>query len=107
VELWISSTEPTTTFQNYNKRLLNSIKSVCEATIKKVAKEVLVANKNNNNISVAVDWTFQKRDSWHNKVVTVTSIDTGKVIDVEEQNMCWCFKKFLNISDYVLEDGVF
>ncbi|GBM10562.1 hypothetical protein AVEN_66204-1 [Araneus ventricosus] len=76
--------QPPTRFQNYNKRLLNATRAVCESTIQKAAKEAIVENNSDNNITVAVDGTWQKRGYMsHIGVVTVTSMDTGKVIDID------------------------
>ncbi|GBN54824.1 hypothetical protein AVEN_133113-1 [Araneus ventricosus] len=52
-------------------------------------------NNNDNNIAVAVDGTWQKRGyTSHNGVVNVTSMDTGKVIDVDViSKYCDCKNK--------------
>ncbi|GBN94310.1 hypothetical protein AVEN_121589-1 [Araneus ventricosus] len=76
--------QPPTGFQNYNKILLDATRAVCESTMQKAAKEAIVENNSDNNIAVAVDGTWHKRGyTSHNGVVTVTSVDTGKVIDVD------------------------
>ncbi|GBM86012.1 hypothetical protein AVEN_30513-1 [Araneus ventricosus] len=87
--------QPTTRFQEYNKRLLNATKAVCESTMQKAAKETIVENNSDNNIAVAVDGTWQKRGyTSHNGVVTVTSMDTGKIIDVDAlSRYCACKNK--------------
>ncbi|GBM05384.1 hypothetical protein AVEN_94698-1 [Araneus ventricosus] len=48
-----------------------------------------------DNIAVVVDGTWQKRGyTSHNGVVTVTSMDTGKIIDIDVlSNYCACGKK--------------
>ncbi|GBM46189.1 hypothetical protein AVEN_270203-1 [Araneus ventricosus] len=75
--------QPRTRFQNYNKRLLNATRAVCESKMEKAAKEAIVENNSDNNIAVAVNGTWQKRGyTAHNGVVTITSMDTGKVIDI-------------------------
>ncbi|GBN33812.1 hypothetical protein AVEN_170246-1 [Araneus ventricosus] len=53
--------QPPTRFQEYNKRLLNATRAVCESTMQKAAKEAIVENNSDNNIAVAVDGTWQKR----------------------------------------------
>ncbi|GFX70541.1 uncharacterized protein TNCV_875151 [Trichonephila clavipes] len=59
-------------------------KDVCDATMKDAVKEAVQENQNIRDIPVAVDGTWQKRGySSMNGVVTVTSVDTGKVIDTE------------------------
>ncbi|GBL74811.1 hypothetical protein AVEN_243663-1 [Araneus ventricosus] len=87
--------QPHTRFQNYNKRLLNATRAVCESTMQKAAKEALVENNSDNNIAVAVDGTWQKRHYMsHNGVVTVASMETDKVIDVDVlSKYCACKNK--------------
>ncbi|GFV19828.1 uncharacterized protein TNCV_480541 [Trichonephila clavipes] len=75
---------PPTKFSKYNKMLLGATKDVCDATMKDAVKEAVQENQNIRDIPVAVDGTWQKRGySSMNGVVTVTSVDTGKVIDTE------------------------
>ncbi|GFS74347.1 uncharacterized protein TNCV_3280291 [Trichonephila clavipes] len=53
-------------------------------SIQNAAKEAICENEGNKNIAVAVDGTWQKHGYiFLNGVVTVTSIDAGKVIDVD------------------------
>ncbi|GFU63451.1 uncharacterized protein TNCV_44971 [Trichonephila clavipes] len=76
--------QPPTRFAPYCKRILNAAKLVYEDSIQNAAKEAICENEGNKNIAVAVDGTWQKRGYTSlNGVVTVTSIDTGKVIDVD------------------------
>ncbi|GFS88373.1 uncharacterized protein TNCV_1751241 [Trichonephila clavipes] len=76
--------QPPTRFAPYGKRILNAAKLVYEDSIQNAAKEAICENEGNNNIAVAVDGTWQKRGYTSlNGVVTVSSIDTGKVIDVD------------------------
>ncbi|GFW10892.1 uncharacterized protein TNCV_4458671 [Trichonephila clavipes] len=76
--------QPPTRFSPYDKRILNAAKLVYEDSIQNAAKEAICENEGNKNIAVAVDGTWQKRGYTSlNGVVTVTSIDTGKVIDVD------------------------
>ncbi|GFX93226.1 uncharacterized protein TNCV_4761051 [Trichonephila clavipes] len=64
--------------------LLGATKDVSDATMKDAVKEAVEENQNIRDIPVAVDGTWQKRGySSMNGVVTVTSVDTGKVIDTE------------------------
>ncbi|GBM10652.1 hypothetical protein AVEN_7924-1 [Araneus ventricosus] len=70
--------QPPTRFQNCNKRLLDATRAVCDLTMQKAAKEAIIENNTDKNISVAVDGTWQKRGyTSHNDVITVTSMDTG------------------------------
>ncbi|GFY18224.1 uncharacterized protein TNCV_2046301 [Trichonephila clavipes] len=76
--------QPPTRFSPYGKRILNAAKLVYEDSIQNATKEAICENEGNKNIAVAVDGTWQKRGYTSlNGVVTVTSIDTGKVIDVD------------------------
>ncbi|GFV17924.1 uncharacterized protein TNCV_4020311 [Trichonephila clavipes] len=80
----MSLPQPPTRFAPYGKRILNAAKLVYEDSIQNAAKEAICENEGNKNIAVAVDGTWQKRGYTSlNGVVTVTSIDTGKVIDVD------------------------
>ncbi|GFV21102.1 uncharacterized protein TNCV_4267351 [Trichonephila clavipes] len=81
-----------TRFSPYGKRILNAAKLVYEDSIQNAAKEAICENEGNKNIAVAVDGTWQKRGYTSlNGVVTVTSIDTGKVIDVDILSIyCTC-----------------
>ncbi|GFX75729.1 uncharacterized protein TNCV_2237021 [Trichonephila clavipes] len=75
---------PPTKSSKYNKMLLGTTKDVCDATMKDAVKEAVEENQNIRDIPVVVDGTWQKRGySSMNGVVTVTSVDTGKVIDTE------------------------
>ncbi|GFX71216.1 uncharacterized protein TNCV_3409861 [Trichonephila clavipes] len=84
--------QPPTRFSPYGKRILNAAKLVYEDSIQNAAKEAICENEGNKNIAVAVDGTWQKRGYTSlNGVVTVTSIDTGKVIDVDSlSKYCAC-----------------
>ncbi|GFU97297.1 uncharacterized protein TNCV_3889121 [Trichonephila clavipes] len=76
--------QPPTRFSPYGKRILNAAKLVYEDSIQNAAKEAICENEGNKNVAVAVDGTWQKRGYTSlNGVVTVTSIDTDKVIDVD------------------------
>ncbi|GFX81254.1 uncharacterized protein TNCV_1828911 [Trichonephila clavipes] len=71
---------PPTKFSKYNKMLLGATNDVCDATMKEAVEEAVQENQNIRDIPVAVDGTWQKRGySSMNGVVTVTSVDTGKV----------------------------
>ncbi|GFS67050.1 uncharacterized protein NPIL_230011 [Nephila pilipes] len=63
--------------------------------MQKVTQEAVWENGSNKNIAVAVDGIWQKRvHTSLNGVITVTSIDTGKVIDVDIlSKYCICSNK--------------
>ncbi|GFS71793.1 uncharacterized protein TNCV_3714911 [Trichonephila clavipes] len=72
-----------TKFSKYNEMLFGATKDVCDSTMKD-AVEAVQENQNIRDILGAVDGTWQKRGYFSmNGVVTVTSVDTGKVIDTE------------------------
>ncbi|GFT74479.1 uncharacterized protein NPIL_49021, partial [Nephila pilipes] len=90
--------QPPTRFAPYN-RLLNAVKLVSEETMQKATQEAILENGSNNNIAVAVDGTWQKR-CYSSLNGVVTSIDTGKVIDVEIlSKYCMCSNKVSHIKD--------
>ncbi|GFW69817.1 uncharacterized protein TNCV_1884611 [Trichonephila clavipes] len=76
--------QPPTRFSPYGKRILNAAKLAYEDSVQN-AKEAIVKMKvKAKNIAVAVDGTWEKRGYTSlNGIVTVTSIDTGKMIDVD------------------------
>lgn len=65
--------------------------------MKEAVEEVETVNKGWKDLSVAVDGTWQKRGyTSQNGVITATSVDTGKVIDVEILSKhCRCINKFI------------
>ncbi|GFX73789.1 uncharacterized protein TNCV_4291051 [Trichonephila clavipes] len=76
--------QPPTRFSPYGKRILNAAKLAYDNSIQNATKKAICENEGNKNIAVAVDGTWQKRGYTSlNGIVTVTSIDTGKVIDVD------------------------
>lgn len=65
-------------------RDLTAVQQVAENSMKEAAQEAKKENDGCNNIAVAVDGTWQRRGFISlNGVVTATSVDTGKVMDVE------------------------
>lgn len=75
---------PNSRFQQYYRQILPGATEVCEASMHNAALEAIEENDGNKDIAAAFDGTWQKR----NGIVTVTSFDTGKVLDFE------CFSKF-------------
>ncbi|GFS93086.1 uncharacterized protein NPIL_240541 [Nephila pilipes] len=75
---------PPTKFTNFNNNLLQAARETCEESMAEAVHEAVEENEGGRDIAVAVDGSWQKRGfSSKNGVVTVTSVDTGKVIDVE------------------------
>ena len=76
--------KPYSKFHKINKILLDSVENVAQQTMVTAVKEAVECNDGFTDISVALDGTWQKRGhtSLHG-VVAATSVDTGKVIDIE------------------------
>ncbi|GFT10810.1 uncharacterized protein NPIL_286881 [Nephila pilipes] len=75
---------PPTKFTKFNNILLQAARETCEESMAEAVHEAVGENEGGRDIAVAVDGSWQKRGfSSKNGVVTVTSVDTGKVIDVE------------------------
>ncbi|GFT99226.1 uncharacterized protein TNCV_4469611 [Trichonephila clavipes] len=73
------NSQSTTTF------LLQATRETCEHSMAEAVREVVDENDGKRDLAVAVDGSWQKRGfSSKNGLVTVTSVDTGKVIDVEK-----------------------
>ncbi|GFT20830.1 hypothetical protein TNCV_941771 [Trichonephila clavipes] len=59
-------------------------RETCEHSMAEAVREAVDENDGKRDLAVAVDGSWQKRGfSSKNGLVTVTSVDTGKVIDVE------------------------
>ncbi|GFW97954.1 hypothetical protein TNCV_2599931 [Trichonephila clavipes] len=59
-------------------------RETCEHSMAEAVREAVDENDGKRDLTVAVDGSWQKRGfSSKNGLVTVTSVDTGKVIDVE------------------------
>ncbi|GFY17035.1 uncharacterized protein TNCV_1088111 [Trichonephila clavipes] len=75
---------PPTKFSKYNHILLQATRETCEHSMAEAVREAVDENDGKRDLAVAVDGSWQKRGfSSKNGLVTVTSVDTGKVIDVE------------------------
>lgn len=75
---------PSTKFMKSNSIILNSLKEVAEGCMLNAAKEAKMINNNSGDIVAACDASWQKRGHTSlNGVVTITSADTGKVLDAE------------------------
>ncbi|GFV40551.1 uncharacterized protein TNCV_1983931 [Trichonephila clavipes] len=85
---------PPTKFSKYNHILLQATRETCEHSMAEAVREAVDENDGKRDLAVAVDGSWQKRGfSSKNGLVTVTSVDTGKVIDVE------VFSKTLYLSE--------
>lgn len=75
---------PPTKFISHCKILKEVLEEVADESIKKAAEEAVKENSENKDIAAAFDGTLHKRGYTSlNGVDTVTSFDTGKVLDVE------------------------
>jgi hypothetical protein len=74
-----------TRFQKCSKILSEAVKDCAVVSMKDAVKKAVECNEGATGLTIAVDGTWQHRGhvSLHG-VVSATSIDTGKVIDVEE-----------------------
>lgn len=80
---------PSAKFTKYNSRLTKAMTEVGEASMLNAAIEAVEVNEGSRDIAAAFDGTWQKRGYTSlNGVITVTSFDTGRVLDVE------CLAKF-------------
>lgn len=80
----LNTPAPPVLYNKVNSVLLESLEKVAEQCMQDAAIEAVNDNNGCNEIAVALDGTWQKRghSSLHG-VVTATSVDTGKVLDVE------------------------
>ncbi|GFX93089.1 uncharacterized protein TNCV_140331 [Trichonephila clavipes] len=92
---------PPTKFSKYNHILLQATRKTCEHSMAEAVREAVDENDGKRDLSVAVDGSWQKRGfSSKNGLVTVTSVDTGKVIDVEVfSKHCICPNKTKHLQN--------
>lgn len=75
---------PSTAYTKYTKTLRHCVSLVAEQSMIQATREAVIENDNCSDISIAFDGTWQKRGfRSKNGCCTITSIDTGKVLDVE------------------------
>lgn len=80
---------PNARMQTLYKTLLPSVTEVSDGSLRNAASEAIEENEDSQDIAAAFDGTWQKRGFKSlNGIVTVTSFDTGKVLDFE------CMSKF-------------
>ncbi|GFY16751.1 uncharacterized protein TNCV_2788731 [Trichonephila clavipes] len=92
---------PPTKFSKYNHILLQARKETCEYSMAEAVREAVDENDGKRDFAVTVDGSWQKRGfSSKNGLVTVTSVDTGKVIDVEVfSKHCICPNKTKHLQN--------
>jgi hypothetical protein len=89
---------PPDSYREHEIQLCNVMQNLSNESMKKAVEEV-VDKSESRDICVAVDGSWQKRGHTSlNGVVTVTSVDTGKVLDVSIMSKhCLCPEKSQNI----------
>ncbi|GFS66971.1 uncharacterized protein TNCV_3718511 [Trichonephila clavipes] len=89
------NSQSTTTFYCRQQR------ETCEHSMAEAVREAVDENDGKRDLAVAVDGKWQKRGfSSKNGLVTVTSVDTGKVIDVEVfSKHCICPNKTKHLQN--------
>lgn len=86
---------PPNNFTKYTNIIGSAVKDVCLDSMNLALEEAVQKNENSRDISIALDGTWQKRGHTSlNGVVSATSFDTGKVIDVAvKSKFCRCKQK--------------
>ncbi|GFS83159.1 uncharacterized protein TNCV_1287451 [Trichonephila clavipes] len=92
---------PPTKLSKCNHILLQATRETCEHSMAEAVREAVDENDGRRDLDVAVDGSWQKRGfSSKNCLVTVTSVDTGKVIDIEVfSKHCICKNKTKNLQN--------
>lgn len=92
---------PPTRFQRYVDFLTPAVKEVALNTMKEAVQEAVDQNEGVNEIAIGLDGTWQKRGFVSlNGVITATSVDVGKVIDIEIfSKYCDCKQKLEKIHE--------
>ncbi|CAN7938957.1 unnamed protein product [Ixodes hexagonus] len=76
--------KPPTKFAKYKKELLSHTEAAAKESMKRAAEEAVQLNDGDKDIAVALDGSWQKRGhTSNNGIVSATSVDSGKVLDVE------------------------
>lgn len=92
--------KPPTRFQRYNNIISKATEEVAECSMVDAARGAVIENDGNSDIAACFDGTWQKRGHTSlNGVFTVTSMDTGKVLD------CVCLSKYCSCSDQLKASG--
>lgn len=93
---------PPTVFSKYERVLGQATDSVCKESMHQAVTEAIAVNCNEDreprDLCVALDGSWQKRGHQSlNGIVSVTSVDTGKVIDIHCMSKhCLCPRKLQN-----------
>lgn len=89
---------PPTRFSPYVDVIGKAVSNVAKTSMDNALKEAVEKNDGNSDLSIALDGSWQKRGHTSlNGVVSATSFDTGKVIDVAVRSkFCRCKDKYSN-----------
>lgn len=92
---------PPTRFAPYINILETPSEVIAKNSMEEGLQEAIELNDNSTDLAIALDGTWQKRGfSSLNGLVSATSFDTGKVIDVGIMSKhCMCKDKFQNIHE--------
>lgn len=76
----------------YEEFLASVSDTVCKESMKNAVEDAVVINENSRDLAVAVDGSWQKRGHTSlNGIVSLTSLDTGKVLDIDVlSKYCTC-----------------
>ncbi|KAJ4430781.1 hypothetical protein ANN_19372 [Periplaneta americana] len=109
---------PTAKFNFCTSQLLKCLEEVAKKSMTNAIEEAVALNENSRDITAAFDGSWQKRGHTSlNGVITATSLDNGKVIDVEcltkfchncksDQPGHICMKNYDGFSGGMESDGV-
>lgn len=86
---------PPSKFDRYSELLGTVVEDVCFASMDSAIEEAITANDGERDLAIAIDGTWQKRGHTSlNGVISATSFDTGKVVDVAIfSKFCKCLNK--------------
>lgn len=92
---------PPSKFSQYTDLIGHAVKEVATESMTKALQEAIESNGGSTDLSIALDGTWQKRGHTSlNGVVTATSFDSGKVIDLAiRSKFCRCKEKSKNLHD--------
>lgn len=92
--------KPPSRFQYYNKIISKAAEETAESSMIEAARGAVIENDGSIDIAACFDGSWQKRGHTSlNGVFTVTSMDTGKVLD------CVCLSKYCSCSSKLKNSG--
>lgn len=90
---------PPSKYSKYESVLHSATEVLCKSSMEKAVEEAVAKNDGVRDLCVAVDGSWQKRGHTSlNGVLTLTSVDTGKVLDISVMSKyCECPSRGRNI----------